>query len=126
MASNDNNGKRKVEQTESSAVSKRIQLFEDDGGDDSSGESEETMEEEVSSKESSMNQLDTSEEKLMAKHEHDLLFNDDGDTSPESEPRTPKRRSTARALTPTAVMMTMTKTSGFRLIQKYLVIVVSL
>jgi hypothetical protein len=38
-----------------------------------------------------MNQLDTSEEKLLAKHDHGIIFGDDGNTSsPSSEPRTPK------------------------------------
>jgi hypothetical protein len=49
------------------------------------------MEEEVSSEESSMNQFNTSEEKLLAKHGRSLFFDDDGDTtSPSSEPRTPE------------------------------------
>jgi hypothetical protein len=43
---------------------------------------------ELSSKEMSMNQLDTSEGKLFAKRTHG---SDDGDTtSPSSEPRTPE------------------------------------
>jgi hypothetical protein len=38
-----------------------------------------------------MNQLDTSEEKLFAKHGRGMIFNDYGDTtSPSSEQRTPK------------------------------------
>jgi hypothetical protein len=46
--------------------------------------------EEVSSEELSMNQLDTSKEKLMAKNGRGLFFGDDGDTSStESEPRYP-------------------------------------
>jgi hypothetical protein len=46
--------------------------------------------EEVSSEELSMNQLDTSKEKLMAKNGCGLFFGDDGDTSStESEPRSP-------------------------------------
>jgi hypothetical protein len=49
------------------------------------------MEEEVSSEETSMNQLDTSEEKLQAKHARGIIFGDDGDTtSSSSKPRTPE------------------------------------
>jgi hypothetical protein len=49
------------------------------------------MEEEVSLEESSMNQVDTSKDKLVAKHDSGLFFGDDGDTtSPLSEPRTPE------------------------------------
>jgi hypothetical protein len=52
---------------------------------------EETKEEEVSLEKMSMNQLDTSEEKLLAKCTHDIIFRDDSDTTlPSSEPRTPK------------------------------------
>jgi hypothetical protein len=52
-------------------------------------EEEEETEEEVSSKESLMNQLDTSNEMLLAKRGHGIVFGDDGDTpSPSSEPRT--------------------------------------
>jgi predicted nucleic acid-binding protein len=102
MASNDNNGKHKVvEEAESStATRKRLWFSDDDGSDDSSGESEEetepeteeeTAEEEVSFEESSMNLVDTSEEKLMAKRGHGLLFSDDGDTSStESDPHSPE------------------------------------
>jgi hypothetical protein len=84
MASNDNNRKCKVEEeVESSVVRKRLQLSDDDSNDDSSSESEEETEEEES-----MNQLDTSEEKLMPKCGHNIFFGDDGDTSlSESEPR---------------------------------------
>jgi hypothetical protein len=54
-------------------------------------EEEEEMEEEVSSEVSSMNQVDTSENKLVAKHDSGLFFGDDGDTtSPSSEPCTPE------------------------------------
>jgi hypothetical protein len=84
MAANDNNGKRKVEEEAecSAAVRKRLQLSDDDG-DDYSSESEE-----VSLEESSMNHLDTSEEKLMTKCGHGLFFDDDGDNLlTESEPR---------------------------------------
>jgi hypothetical protein len=75
-----------------------------------------------------MNQFDTSEEKLLAKHDFGLFFADDGDTtSPSLEPRTLTRRPVTCASTPTAAMMTMAATtamtSGCRLIQKYLVIV---
>jgi hypothetical protein len=96
MASNDeNNIKHKVEEEAESTVGrKRLWLFDDDGGDDdSSGKSAEEIEEgeEVSLEESSMNHLDTSEEKLLAKRGSDLFFGDDGDTtSPLSEPCTPE------------------------------------
>jgi hypothetical protein len=40
--------------------------------------------EEVSSKESSMNQLDTSDEKLLTKRGHGMVFSDDGDTNAQS------------------------------------------
>jgi hypothetical protein len=71
---------------------KRLWLSNDDASDhDSSDLPEEETEEEVSSEEMSMNQLDTSEEKLQAKHAHGIIFGNDGDTtSPSSEPRTPE------------------------------------
>jgi hypothetical protein len=49
-------------------------------------------EEEASSEETSMNdQLDTSKEKLQAKHARGIDFSDDSDTtSPSSEPHTPE------------------------------------
>jgi hypothetical protein len=102
MASNDNNGKRNLEEeVESLAVRKRLRLSDEDGGDDDSFNSleedteeeevEDETEEEVSLEESSMNQLDTSEETLLAKRGQDPFFGDDGDnTSPSSEPCTPE------------------------------------
>jgi hypothetical protein len=96
MASNDNNGKRKVEEeAKSSVVRKRPWLSDEDGGDndssDSPEEEEEEMEEQVSSEESSMNQLNTSKEKLLVMHGCDPFFSDDGDTtSPSLEPHTPE------------------------------------
>jgi hypothetical protein len=67
MASNDNNDNCKLdEEAESSVERKRLWLSDDD--DNSSDSPEEETEEGVSSDESSMNQLDTSEEKLLAKH----------------------------------------------------------
>jgi hypothetical protein len=67
MASNDNNGKHKLEkEAESSMARKRLRLSDDNSGDDDSSDS---SEEEVSSEESSM-KLDTSEEKLLAKRGH--------------------------------------------------------
>jgi hypothetical protein len=97
MASNDD-GKRKMEEeAESSTARKRLRLFDDDGGDSDSFDSpeeepeeeEETEEEEVSSEETSMNQLDTSEEKLYARRAHGILFSNDGDMpSTSSEPHT--------------------------------------
>jgi hypothetical protein len=72
MAPNNKNRKRKVEEEAvySAAVRKRLRFSGDNGGDDSSGESVEETEEaeetkDVSSEESSMNQLNTCEEKLM-------------------------------------------------------------
>jgi hypothetical protein len=65
----------------------------DHGGNNGSSDSyepsedEEEEETEVSSEETSMNQLDTSEEKLYSKCARDILFSDDGDTpSTSSEP----------------------------------------
>jgi hypothetical protein len=65
-------------------------LSDDDGdGDDSS----DSLEEEVSSEVTSMNQLNTSESKLLEKRGHGMVFSDDGDTaSPLSEPCTPENR----------------------------------
>jgi hypothetical protein len=75
-------------------VMKRLRLSDDIGGDgddfESPEEDTEEEEEEVSSEESLMNQLDTSEEKLLAKCSRGIIFSYDGDTtSPSSEPRTP-------------------------------------
>jgi hypothetical protein len=58
------------EEAESSMARKRLWLSDDD--DDSSDSSKE---EEVSSEETSMNQLDTSEEKLQAKLSYPVLRN---------------------------------------------------
>jgi hypothetical protein len=93
MASNDNNSKHKLEEVESSMVRKRLWLYDDDtGNDDSSDSSKEEEEmEELSSEETLMNQLDTSEEKFLAKRGCNIIFGDDSDTrAPSSEPRTPK------------------------------------
>jgi hypothetical protein len=102
MALNDNNDKHKLEEeAKSSMARKRLWLFNDDSSDDDSFDSpeeeteeeeeDEEMEEEVSSNESLMSQIDTYEEKLLAKHGRDLIFDDDGDTtSPSLEPRTPE------------------------------------
>jgi hypothetical protein len=107
MAS-DNNGKDMMEEeAESSMVGrKRLWHIDDDGGDDDSSKSsdsleeeplqeeeeeeeeEEETEEEVSSEVSSMNQLNTSKEKLYARHACGYLFGDDGDT-PLTSPDTP-------------------------------------
>jgi hypothetical protein len=102
MGSNDNDKRKLEDEAEFSMASKRLQLFDDNGGDDDSSDSsseeteneeegeEETLEE-VSSEGSSMNQLDTSEEKLLAKCGRGIIFSDDGDTtSLSSEPRTPE------------------------------------
>jgi hypothetical protein len=54
---------------------------------------EEPEEEHVSLEETSMNQLDTSEEKLYGRRARGILFSDDGDTpSKSSEPRTLESR----------------------------------
>jgi hypothetical protein len=100
MASNDNNDKCKLEEeVESSTAKKRLWIFDDDVNDNDSTDSpeeetEEEMKEEVSSDETSMNdQLDTSEEKLQAKHICGIVFGNDGDTtSPSSEPCSPESR----------------------------------
>jgi hypothetical protein len=91
MTSNDNNSKRKLED-ESSTARKRLRLFDDDAGDDDSFNSpEEETEEDVSSEETLMSQLDTSEEKLFAKCGRGMVFSDNGDTTlPSSEPHTPE------------------------------------
>jgi hypothetical protein len=100
MTSN-NSGKLKLEEeAKSSMVRKRLWFFDTDGDDDDSSDylKEETKEEEetaeeVSSEKLSMNQLDTSDEKLLAKHGCDIIFCDDGDTtSPSSEPCTLESR----------------------------------
>jgi hypothetical protein len=95
MVSSDNNINCKLEEeAESLTVRKRLRLSDDGAGDTDSSDTpeEETEEEEVSSEESSM-KLDTSEEKLLTKHGHGIIFNDDGDTtSTSSEPRTPESR----------------------------------
>jgi hypothetical protein len=76
-------------------------------------EEEETKE--VSLKESSMNQLDTSEEKWLAKRGRDLIFGNDGDNSlPSSEPCTAEIHPAMCAPTSTAATMTTTMTSGCR------------
>jgi hypothetical protein len=84
MASN-NNDKRKMEEVaESSMVRKRLWHTDDDSSDDDSSDSSEEEPEE----ETSMNQLDTFEEKLYARRARGYLFGDDGDT-PSMLPDTP-------------------------------------
>jgi hypothetical protein len=84
------------EEVESSMVRKRLQLSNDDSSNDDSSDSsdspdEEEEMEEFSSGETSMKQLDTSEEKLFDKHARGMLFGDDDDTpSTSSEPHTPE------------------------------------
>jgi hypothetical protein len=91
MASNDSSKCKLEEEVESLMARKRLWLSDDDGGDDDSSDSlndEAKKEEEVSSEESSM-KVDTSEDKLLAKHDRVMIFSSDGDTSsPSSEPRT--------------------------------------
>jgi hypothetical protein len=93
MASNDN-GKRKIEEAESSmAARKRLRHTNDDGGDEDSSDSLEEellLEEEVSSM-----KLDTSKEKLYARHAHDCLFGDNGDT-PSTSSNTPPTQESRR------------------------------
>jgi hypothetical protein len=95
MASNDNGKHKMEEEAESSTVARKCLWHTDDNddNDDSSDsleeeleeetgeeeEEEEEMEEEVSLEVSSMNQLETSEEKLYAKRAYGYLFSDDGD-----------------------------------------------
>jgi hypothetical protein len=88
MASNDN-GKRKLEEeVESSMARKRLRLSDVDADDDNSSDSSE----EVSLEETSMKQLDTSEE-LFTKRGCGMIFSDDGNTtSPSLEPCTPESR----------------------------------
>jgi hypothetical protein len=95
MASNDDDKHKIEEDAESLTARKWLWLSDDDDGDDDSSDSSEeeveemVEEEEVSSKKTSMNQLDTSKDKLYARHAHDILFSNDGDTpSTSSEPRT--------------------------------------
>jgi hypothetical protein len=88
MASNDDDKHKMEEEAESSMARKRLWLSDDDSSD-----SPEEEEEEVSSEESSMNQLDTSKEKLYAKRARSILFSNDGDTPSTSlEPCTPGSR----------------------------------
>jgi hypothetical protein len=97
MASNDN-GKRKMEEAESSmAARKRLRHTNDDGGDEDSSDSleEELLleeEEEVSSM-----KLDTSKEKLYSRHAHDYLFGDNGDTPSTSSDTPPTQESRRRS-----------------------------
>jgi hypothetical protein len=88
MASNDKH--KMEEEAESSMVRKCMWHTNDDGGDDDNDSSDssnspeeepEEVEEEVSSEEMSMNQLDTSEEKLYARRTHGYPYGDDGDTT---------------------------------------------
>jgi hypothetical protein len=88
MASNDNNKYNEEEAKELAVTTKKWPWLSNDEDDSSSGElEEETEEEEEVSSEESMNQPNSSEDKLMRKCAHVL---DDGDTtSMESEPRSP-------------------------------------
>jgi hypothetical protein len=84
MASNDNDKRKMEEEAESSMMRKRLWHIDNDGDDNDSSESSNSLEEEpeeVSLEETSMNQLDISEEKLHARRAHDILFKDDGDTT---------------------------------------------
>jgi hypothetical protein len=63
MTSNDNDKLKMEEEAETSTVRKRLWHTGDDDSSDS-------PEEEVSSEETSMNQLDTSEDKLFARRAH--------------------------------------------------------
>jgi hypothetical protein len=94
MTSNDNDKSKLEKEAESSMARKRLWLSDDDANDDDSSDSlEEEIEEEeeVFAEEMSMNQLNTSEEKLFAKRDHDMIFSNDGDTTLCSlEPHTPE------------------------------------
>jgi hypothetical protein len=93
MTSNDNSKHKLEEEAESSTAKKRLWLSDNDVGDFDSSDSLEEEEEETSSEETSMNQLNTSEEKLLAKRARGIVFGDDVDTtSPSSVPHTPKSR----------------------------------
>jgi hypothetical protein len=80
------------------AARKRLRHTDDNGDEDDSSDSPqeepEEEEEEVSSEVSSLNQLDTSEEKLYARRARGYLFSDDGDTPSTSSdtPPTPESR----------------------------------
>jgi hypothetical protein len=92
MPSNDNDKHKMEEEVDSSTARKRLWHTNDNDRDDDSSNSlekelpeEETEEqEEVSLQETSMNQYDTSEEKLYARCARIILFKDDGDTPPTS------------------------------------------
>jgi hypothetical protein len=118
MTSNDDNKRKMEEEAESSMVRKRLRLSDDGGIDDISSDSperepeEETEEEEVSSEETSMNQLDTSEEKLHARCACDILFNDDSE-SPSMSSEPPHQKVAGAPMRRAAMMMT-TMTSGCR------------
>jgi hypothetical protein len=84
MASN-NNGKCKLEdEAESPTARKRLRPSDDDGGDDDSSNSpeEETEEPKEEVEETSMNQLDTSEEKLFARRARGWAAGSDLDCCP--------------------------------------------
>jgi hypothetical protein len=88
------------EEIECSMARKRLWLSDDDGSDDDSFDLPEE-EEELPSEESLMNQLDTSEEKSLAKHDRGIIFSDDGDTSSSSsKPRVPKTSSSRMRFDP--------------------------
>jgi hypothetical protein len=75
-------------------------------------EEEEEVEEEVSLEETSMNQVDTSEEKLHTRRAHGYLFGDDGDT-PRSRPtHHPHRKVIGATTRRAAMMMTMMMTTS--------------
>jgi hypothetical protein len=101
MVSNDN-GKHKMEEEAESlmAARKRLRHTDDNGDEDDSSDSsqeEPEKEEEVSSEVSSLNQLDTSEEKLYAKRARGYLFSDDGDTPSMSSDAPPTPESHRRS-----------------------------
>jgi hypothetical protein len=97
-----------LEEIETSTTRKSLRLSDNDGGDDDSSDSqhEDTKEEEVSSEESTMNQVDTSEDKLVAKHGSGLFFADDRRSDAPQ-----KCRPTTCTQTPTVATLT---TSGCR------------
>jgi hypothetical protein len=98
MASNDDGKSKMEEEAESSMARKQLWISDDDNSDDDSSDSfdlserePEEEEDEVSSEETSMNQLDSSEERLHVRRACGILFSDDGDTASMSlEPYTPK------------------------------------
>jgi hypothetical protein len=129
MASNDNDKHKMEEEVESLMARKHLQHTDDDDGDDDSSDSSDSLEEEsleeepeeeeereeeeeTKEEETSMNQLDTSAEKLYARRACGYLFGDNGDPPQRHWTHHPHRKVTG-APTRRAVTTTM-MTSGCR------------